>query len=77
MVGFGYVVGVAVSVIVLVGFAVKFVLSLARMVALWDEIAQQFRPNHGTSLVDRVEKIERLLESNSDVVALLRRKRES
>ncbi len=41
-----------------VRYTIKGVVALSRWLVLWEVIATQFKPNHGSSLVDRVATVE-------------------
>jgi hypothetical protein len=57
-----YVVGVTIGFATIIGggvrYTIKFIVWVSRMLVLWEAVAQQFQPNHGSSLVDRFERLE-------------------
>lgn len=53
-----YVTAIVVAVGTILLGAWRLVATIGKVLIVWEDIATQFRPNHGTSLVDRVEKME-------------------
>lgn len=41
-----------------VRYTIKFIVWVSRALVLWEDVAGQFRPNHGSSLVDRFASLE-------------------
>lgn len=57
-----YIVGVTIGLATIIGggvrYTLKFIVWVSRMLVLWEAVAQQFQPNHGSSIVDRLENVE-------------------
>lgn len=52
-----------------VRYTIKAIVAISRWLAIGEVVAQQFRPNHGSSIVDRVANVEAAILEIRQVLA--------
>jgi len=73
-----YVTAIVVAVLTILGFLVRGIFALSELIVLARDIAVQFRPDHGETIVDRMAKVEaaitgiHALLDDPEVVPILR-----